>query len=92
MLREQIKECFEICRELEDCYGLKVNDTYSLFILVQDDCDYEDGTLEYFIELNDVTSGGCEPCADYNAFCSLDNFDIFEKTIVEYLDNNGIEI
>lgn len=90
MLREQIKECFEVCRKLEDCYGLKVNDTYSLFILVQEDWDYEDGTLEYFIELNDTTDGDYEPCS-YNVFCPLDNFDKFESTIIDYLKDNEVK-
>lgn len=89
-LREQIVDCFQKCREFEDCYGLKVNDKYSLFIVVQENFDYDDGTLEYFIELNDTSGGADEPCADYNVSCPLDNFNEFENVIMEYLNDNGI--
>lgn len=91
-VREQIVDCFSNCREFEDNYGLKVDDTYSLFILVQENLDYDDGTLEYFIELNDTSTGADEPCADYNATCPIDNLDDFEKTIMDYIEDNGIYV
>ena len=91
-VREQIVDCFHNCREFEDSYGLKVDDTHSLFILVQENLDYDDGTLEYFIELNDTSTGADKPCARYNATCPIDNLDDFEKTIMDYLEDNGIYV
>ena len=91
-VREQIVDCFKSCRNFEDSYGLMVSDTHSLFILVQEDLDYDDGRLEYFIELNDTSSGTDEPCANYNTFCPIYNLDDFENTIINYLEDNGIYV
>lgn len=91
-IKEQIVDCFHSCRECEDGYGLKVNDIYSIFILVQENPEYDDGTLEYFIELNDISSGTDEPCANYNVSCPIDSLDNFKNTIMEYLENNGIYV
>lgn len=55
-LREKIADCFQSCRNLDDCYNIKVNRRYSLFILVQEDPDYDDGTLEYFSQLLGIKS------------------------------------
>lgn len=90
-VREQIVDCFQNCREFEDSYGLEIDDTYSLFILVQENTRYN-GTLEYFIELNDISTGACEPCANYNVTCSIDNLDDFEDVIMNYLEDNGIYV
>lgn len=89
-IRKQIADCFQTCRECEDCYSIKVDATHSIFVLVQENPDYNDGTLEYFIELNDISSGNEEPCARYNPSCPMDNLDDFENVIIEYLEDNGI--
>ena len=87
-----IEDCFINCSKLDDCYGIQVDDAHKLFVLVQEDPDYNDGTLEYLIELNDNSSGSDEPCAKFNASCVIDDLDKFKKTIIEYLDCNGIVI
>ena len=91
-VREQIVDCFQSCRELEDNYSIKVDDIYSLFILVQENPDYEECVLEYFIELNDTSSGSYEPCAEYNTSCPIDNLDDFEAEIISYLEHNEIYV
>ena len=91
-VREQIVDCFQSCRELEDSYSIKVDDTYSLFILVQENSDYEECVLEYFIELNDTSSGSYEPCAEYNTSCPINNLDEFETEIIGYLEHNEIYV
>lgn len=82
-----IEDCFTTCRNEDDCYSFPVDDTHSLFILVQKDPDYNDGTLEYFIELNDTSSGSDEPCATYNTSCQIDNLEMFKETVEKYLTN-----
>lgn len=89
---ELMEDCFHSCRECDDCYNIKVDEAHCLFILVQENPDYNDGILEYFFELNETSSGSDEPCAKYNVSCSVDNFDEFKNVITNYLSDNEINI
>lgn len=89
-IKEYINECFTTCRNDEDTYCFMVDTTHSLFIMVQENPDYNDGTLEYFIELNDRSTGFDDPCGKYNVCCQIDSLNDFIDVILEYLEDNDI--
>lgn len=91
-ISEQIADCFQNCREHGDSYRIEIDNSHALFILVQENPEYDDGRLEYFIELNKTSSGADEPCASYNASCDMDNFEEFNRVIVSYLGTYRIEV
>ena len=89
-LKEQISKCFNECTEVGECYSLIVDEKHSLFILIQEDKGFDNGDLEYFSELNNVSDGTFEPCATFNATCPIGDLYALENAIIKYLECNEI--